>query len=105
MKKVTIDYKDNTYTLAFDRDSVRKTEQMGFKTSAFNDMPATMFPILFKGAFLKYHKRVANKIIEEIFDNVDDLAGLLEVIVDMYMDALNSMLDGEDTKNVKWTLS
>lgn len=104
-KKVTLVYKDNTYTLGFDRDSVRKTEQMGFDVYRANNMPATMLPILFKGAFLKYHKRVTNKLIDEIFDAVSDMDGLIDVLTDMYLDALNSMLDDDDTKNVKWSLS
>ena len=49
MHKVTFDYKDNTYTLAFDRDSVRKTEQMGFDVSRASTMPATMSRFCLKG--------------------------------------------------------
>lgn len=105
MHKVTFDYKDNTYTLAFDRDSVRKTEQMGFDVSRASTMPATMFPILFKGAFLKYHKRATNKLIDEIFDSMSDMDGLIEALIDMYLEALNSMMDDDDAKNVKWSLN
>lgn len=106
MAKITFDYKDNSYTLEFDRDSVRKTEQMGLRINEIGNMPATMFPILFEGAFIKHHRRVPKKTIDEIFNSMSDAQDLLGEMVNMYMDALNSMLDDDDeSKNVKWTLS
>lgn len=106
MSKISFEYNDKDYTLEFDRDTVRKTEQMGFVASKAGDMPGTMFPILFKGAFLKHHKKISNKLVEEMFDVMADGWELMEQLLNMYSEALNSMLDDDEKrKNVKWTLS
>lgn len=94
----------DTYTLEYNRKSVERMERMGFRTSEIEDMPATMFPLLFSGAFRVNHSAVSNRVIDELYDKVVDKDGLLSKLADMYVETLSTLLEdpAEDEGNVSW---
>lgn len=57
--RITDPQSGETYTLEFDRESVRFAEQRKFNISELTDFPQTNIPALFFYAFRKNHKNVA----------------------------------------------
>lgn len=95
-KKITIPYNGKTYTLTYTRSTVRMMEKQGFKINELTDMPATMIPLLFHGAFLANHPNTKGDTKEAIFDSLGNRSKLVEVLVEMYADTYNTLFDNGD---------
>lgn len=109
--RVTVNRLQKTFTLEFNRASVKFVESREFDVSAVPKFPATMLPELFYYAFRMHHREMSreqtNRILEE------DLRGLptkaIARLVDLYNQAryenvvrLDDEEDGE--KNAGATL-
>lgn len=100
-KTIKIDYKNKTYTLEFNRESVKQLERGGFKVADVADYPNLMLPKLFFGAFKANHPTVKQKLTDEILDKLENKQDLLDKLSEMYAEPLETLLD--DSKgNVKW---
>ena len=67
-----------------------------------------MIPLLFSGAFIKNHSGkggVSRKVVDEIFDGIDDKAALMEALMEMYAETLGSLTDGNGEGNVTWAVT
>ena len=106
MSKITITYGKAEYTLEYNRQSVKTMEAQGFVLDELTSKPMTMIPMLFAGAFIKNHSGkdgVKRKVIDEIFDNIADKNGLMEVLMEMYADTLSTLTDSNDGEgNATW---
>lgn len=104
---IKFDYEGTEYTLEYSKQAVRTMENQGFSIEQLSVRPATMTPILFKGAFFKHHKDMKVKKIDEIYGALEDKADLIYALTELYMDAVNSVLEGDspedESKKVKWT--
>ena len=103
-KQIIITYKGDEYTLEFNRKTVRRMEEAGFRVDT--DKPATMITELFKGAFLMHHRRIDAGLVEEIWAAQKKKDDLLSALVQMYAEPIASLMDeeeGED-ENPTWKM-
>jgi len=92
------------YTLEFNRKAIETMERQGFVPSEITDKPATMLPMLFRGAFIMHHPTVKRDVVDALYDAIPDKTTLIEKLVDMYSEPILSLIgDSEaDEGNVEW---
>lgn len=105
-KSIKIEHDGKTYTLSYTKRTIKEMEASGFIAEEVDRMPATMIPRLFNGAFLRNHRFVKDPVKEEIYARLADKAGLIEVLVSMYNEALAELVDEpeDEAKKVRWTV-
>lgn len=102
--KITLrDGEGNTYTLEFNKRTVKAMERNGFKMDT--DYPYTMVDDLFRGAFQMHHKGMMRERIEEIWAAQTKKEDLLTALIQIYnapMEEMMSDAEGED-ETPTWT--
>lgn len=108
MSKINLTYGKTEYVLEYNRQSVKTMENQGFILEELTKKPANMIPLLFAGAFIKNHSGkngVKRKVIDEIFDNIDNRTELMEALMEMYAETLGSLTEGNGGEgNVSWAM-
>lgn len=111
-KTITFTYDKTAYTLEFTRDTVSALEQNGLSLSDvqnIGDRPMTTVMMLFTGAFMAHHRKAAtiSGLIEKIWSSIPDKRGLIDVLVEMYTEPLDALMDEpEDEKGkTNWTVN
>lgn len=111
-KTITFTYKKTAYTLEYTRETVSLLEQNGLSLSDVQNItnrPITSMKMLFRGAFLVHHKKAAaiDTLIDEIWETIPDKESLIENLVEMYVEPVESMMsDPEDEKGkTTWTVN
>ena len=105
MSKINLTHNKTEYTLEFNRQSVKTMEGQGFRLDEITNMPMTMIPMLFHGAFYKNHKGIKRNLVEEMLDGIDeDKTGLIQALAEMYAETLSSLTDDAGEGNVTWAL-
>lgn len=104
--KVT-DSNGNKYVLEYNRKSVEVMERSGFSLSKLTEMPVTMLPALFAGAFMVHNKKMSSETIDKIYAKLPDKDKLSAVLVGMYNETVSTLLDDpEDAEgNATWEAS
>ena len=105
MSKINLTYDKKEYVLEYNRQSVKTMENQGFVLEELTKKPANMIPLLFAGAFIKNHSGkggVSRKVIDEIFDELDDKPALMEALMEMYAETLGTLTDSNGEGNVTW---
>ncbi len=95
------------YTLEFNRRAIEVMERQGFVITEIDTKPATMIPMLFRGAFMMHHPTVGRDVIDALYDAIPDKRALIEKLTDMYSEPLLALIsDSEaDEGNVEWGAS
>jgi len=105
-KSITLTDKKSgkVYTLEFNRKAIELMERQGFVSSEITEKPATMLPMLFRGAFLMHHPNVRRDVIDALYDAIPDKTALIEKLSEMYSEPLLTLIsDSEaDSGNVEW---
>ena len=104
MSKITMTYNKTEYTLEYNRQSVKTLEGQGFRLDEITNMPMTMIPMLFHGAFYKNHKGIKRNLIDEIYEGIGDKTGLIQALAEMYAETLSTLTDDAGEGNVSWAL-
>ena len=106
MAILKVEYKGKNYDLGFTRNSVVALERSGFDVGKISNMPMTMLPMLWQGAFAAYNKGVKRSLMDEIYDNLADKQGLLGALTELYAETLNTLTDDpeESTGNAVWEI-
>lgn len=105
MSKINLNYNKTEYTLEYSRQSVKTMESQGFVLDDVSSKPATMLPMLFEGAFIKNHRGMKRKLVDEIYDAIGDKTALMQALMEMYAETLSSLVeDKEDAGNVQWAV-
>lgn len=106
MSKINLTYKKVEYTLEFNRQSVKEMERQGFVAEDLQKQPANMFPLLFEGAFIKNHRGIKRKLIDEIFDEIPNRLDLIGALAEMYAETMTSLLDNssDGEGNAVWAM-
>ena len=100
----------NTYELTFTRESAEATERNGFQIYEFSNgiNPIKNTSALFYGAFVARNKGIKRKVVDEMFQHIEDKEDLMGILLEMFMDASKSLLatDTEDktAKNATWEI-
>lgn len=101
MKTITVRDKDNNpYTLTFTAETVKALEAKGFSLEKVTDMPMTMIPMLFEGAFLAKSQEITTEKATEIYKLQSDKTGLLTKLLELYNDPIDEVIVKEG--NSKW---
>ena len=96
MSTLKLKYEDRTYTLEYTLASLRAMDRGGFSLSKVTEQPSTMLPLLFRGAFLEHHAGMKEGRVNEIYDHLENRSGLIEKLIDLYSDALNSLMEDNE---------
>lgn len=107
-KKIELTYDDVDYTLEYNRESITYMEKQGLNISEITTKPATMLIILWRGAFIKNHKKTKIETIDEIYDNIqgkEDLNGALSEMVFEAYEALMGDNKEDTSKKIVWKMS
>lgn len=105
-KQINFEYRGKQYCLEYTRASVKYMEQMGFNPNDVGDKMMTRLPQLFRGAFIAHHPDVKNKVVDTIYDTMDDKVGLYKCLFEMFSDPYNEMLEspkGDKGNVINWT--
>jgi hypothetical protein len=100
----------DTYELTFTRDSVEMTERNGFQIGEYTQMKnlLTNSKALFYGAFIARNRGIKRKVVDEMFQHIEEKEDLMGILLKMFMDASKSLLatDTEDknAKNATWEI-
>lgn len=106
MSKINLTYENKEYTLEYSRQSVRTMEAQGFVLEEVTTKPVTAIPMLFYGAFIKNHKGIKRNLVDEIFEEISAKRSLLEALMEMYADTLNTLIEDKgDEGNVQWAVT
>lgn len=103
-KTITFEFGGMDYELEFTIRTVKEMEKGGFSLERSTDMPVSAIESLFAGSFLAHHRREKAETIKAIWNAMPDKDRLVEKLVVMYNDPINSMMDDpeDETKKVKW---
>ena len=109
MSKISFTYGKTEYSLEYSRQSVKTMESQGFVLEELTTKPVNMIPLLFAGAFIKNHSGkggVKRKVVDEIFDNLENKTDLLEALMEMYAETLSSLTEdnAQGEGNVSWAI-
>ena len=105
--KINLTYDKKDYVLEYNRQSVKTMESQGFVLEELTAKPMTMIPLLFSGAFIKNHSGkngVKRKVVDEIFDGLDDKSALVESLMEMYAETLSTLTESSGEGNVTWAM-
>lgn len=115
MSTINVTYKGKSYTLEFNRATVRQMEQNGFTLDKLGEQPMTMIPMLVQGAFVKNHRFIQRDLIDEIYAHIKnkvgngDDNGFIHALGEMYAETVSELMDDAhdvDEGNVAvWTVT
>lgn len=98
--KITLRNKQGKeYILEYNRQSVQQIEKIGFSINDIDSKPMTMFPLMFRGAFIANHKYLKEKEIMEIYENFPKKNDLHAKLIDMITECYLSLSDNENAGN------
>ena len=94
------------YVLEYNRQSVQQIERLGFSIDEIGKKPMTMFPLMFRGAFLVNCRYVKEKEINEIYDKMKKKDELHNTLVTMISECYETLTDSDEDAegNVGWEI-
>lgn len=105
MSKICLTHNKTEYILEYNRQSVKTMESQGFVLDELTSKPANMIPQLFQGAFIKNHRGIKRREMDEIFDSIADKSALLEALMELYVETLSALMDGSESEgNATWAM-
>lgn len=94
--------KDNAdYILEYDRESITYLEKIGFSLEDYSKKPASMMPLLFKGAFYKNHKYIKQSEIDDIYNNISRKTELMNKLIGMLGESYEDLVENKEG-NLDW---
>lgn len=95
----------NDYCLAFTKASVKAMEDRGFSPSKILEAPVTYLPELFYGAFRANHPYINRKIVDQIFEDMENKSELVNILIEMYNEPIKALTEekGDKGNAIKWT--
>ncbi len=107
-KKIEFSYDGVDYTLEYNRDAILYMEAEGLDVKQIETKPLTMISILWRGAFLKNHKREKLEKMQEIYDNIPNKTELAAALSEMYIETYSIFItdsdESDDSKNIQWKM-
>lgn len=112
--QITLTYKNDKYTLEYTRLTAMAIEKQGFVLDELTTKPNVMIPLLVHGAFLRHHRDLKQKFIDEIYANLVNKAGkegeegFIGVLADMYAETVSTLTDEtavDEGNAATWTVT
>lgn len=104
-KQIRFEYNDKEYILEYNRNSIVELEARGFNAKELESKVVTSILTLFEGAFVMHHPNITPKIVNEIFEHIEDKESLWAKLTEMYADTVSTLFDEPTEKNIKWTVN
>ena len=112
--QITLTYKNEKYILEYTRLTASAIEKQGFNLDEITSKPNIMIPLLVHGAFLRHHRELKQKFIDEIYENLVNKAGkegeegFISVLAEMYAETVSTLTDETDIDEgnaATWTVT
>lgn len=104
MTKICFSYDGKDYCLEYTRQTVKRMEDRGFVAARIIEAPMTILPELFAGSFQANHKYTDRKVIDAIYDRMQDKKQLVETLTQMYNEPIEALMaDGDEGNGIQWT--
>ena len=112
--QITLTYKNEKYILEYTRLTASAIEKQGFNLDEITTKPNIMIPLLVHGAFLRHHRELKQKFIEEIYENLvnktgkEGEEGFISVLAEMYAETVSTLTDETDIDEgnaATWTVT
>lgn len=112
--QITLTYKNEKYILEYSRLTASAIEKQGFNIDEITTKPNIMIPLLVHGAFLRNHRELKQKEIDEIYKNVvnktgkEGEEGFISVLTEMYAETVSTLTDEttvEEGNAATWTVT
>ena len=112
--QITVTYKNDKYTLEYSRLTASAIEKQGFVLDDLTNKPNIMIPLLVHGAFLKHHRELKQKVIDEIYDNIinktgkEGEEGFIGILAEMYAETVSTLTDEnavDEGNAATWTVT
>ena len=103
-KKITFEYEKSKFTLEFNRRTVKEAEARGLVLEEIGSKPATMLTELVYSAFQMHHRGISRELTEQIYVSMEDKAGFVSALAQLYSDAIVELTDEGAKGNVSWTM-
>ena len=102
---ISFTYEGRDYCLEYTKETIKDMEKQGFRAKEVLDAPMTMLPELFAAAFKAHHKYTNRKIIDEIFNKINDKHELVDTLSQMYSEPITALMDdgGDEGNGIAWT--
>jgi hypothetical protein len=111
---IALTYKDVKYTLEYTRLTASAIEKQGFSLDDLATKPNIMIPLLVHGAFLRHHRDLKQKFIDEIYENLvnktgkEGEEGFIGVLAEMYAETVSTLTDEnavDEGNAATWTVT
>ena len=110
---ITVSYKNKDYTLEYSRLTASAIEKQGFVLDDLTSKPNIMIPMLVYGAFMKHHRDLKQKFIDEIYSNIINKAGkegeegFISILAEMYAETVSTLTDenADEGNAATWTVT
>ena len=112
--QITVAYKNDKYMLEYSRLTASAIEKQGFVLDDLTNKPNIMIPLLVHGAFLKHHRDLKQKVIDEIYDNIvnktgkEGEEGFIGILAEMYAETVSTLTDEnavDEGNAATWTVT
>ena len=112
--QITLTYKNDKYLLKYSRLTASAIEKQGFNLDEITSKPNIMIPLLVHGAFLKHHRDLKQKFIDEIYENLvnktgkEGEEGFISVLAEMYAETVSTLTEETDIDEgiaATWTVN
>lgn len=112
--QITLTYKNEQYTLEYTRLTATAIEKQGFNLDELTTKPNVMIPLLVNGAFLRHHRELKQKFIDEMYENLVNKTGregedgFIGVLAEMYAETVSTLTDEnaiDEGNAATWTVT
>ena len=112
--QITVTYKNEKYILEYSRLTAKAIESQGFVLDELTNKPNLMIPLLVHGAFLRHHRDLKQKFIEELYENIINKSGkegeegFISVLAEMYAETVSTLTDEtavDEGNAATWTVT
>ena len=112
--QITLTYKNENYILEYSRLTASAIEKQGFNLDDIASKPNIMIPLLVHGAFLRHHRDLKTKFIDEIYENLvnktgkEGEEGFISVLAEMYAETVSTLTDEtsvDEGNAATWTVT
>ena len=112
--QITLTYKNDKYILEYTRLTASAIEKQGFNLDEITSKPNIMIPLLVQGAFLRHHRELKQKFIDEIYANLvnktgkEGEEGFISVLAEMYAETVSTLTDEnavDEGNAATWTVT
>lgn len=112
--QITLTYKDEKFILEYTRLTASSIEKQGFSLDELTTKPNIMIPLLVHGAFLRHHRDLKAKFIDELYSNLVNKSGkegeegFIGVLAEMYAETVSTLTDEnavDEGNAATWTVT